>query len=190
MISLDVVGLVRDVTHGMSDTTSKLTGTVSHVLGQATGDSSFQVEREQNLESCQSSGDHFKAGLINLTGGIFGGMSSIITQPYKGAVEEGIGVSNFLPSSLSSLSSSSPPLPSPPPPPPPLLILLIPLLITLIISELISLLITYKRVQHLVIKAILYSSLALDLDLLIPKPLNPKSSFLNHRVSYGELVKV
>ena len=50
MIALqpDVVGLVRDVTHGMSDTTSKLTGTVSHVLGQATGDSSFQEEREQN----------------------------------------------------------------------------------------------------------------------------------------------
>lgn len=89
----DVVGLVRDVAHGMSDTTSKLTGTVSHVLGTATGDSSFQEEREQNLESCQSSGDHFKAGLINLTSGIFGGMTSILTQPYKGAVEEGVGVS-------------------------------------------------------------------------------------------------
>uniref|UniRef100_A0A1X7VPU8 Uncharacterized protein n=1 Tax=Amphimedon queenslandica TaxID=400682 RepID=A0A1X7VPU8_AMPQE len=87
----DVVGLVRDVTHGMSDTTSKLTGTVSHVLGTATGDSSFQEEREQNLESCQTSGDHFKAGLINLTSGIFGGMTSILTQPYKGAVEEGVG---------------------------------------------------------------------------------------------------
>ena len=151
MISLDVVGLVRDVTHGMSDTTSKLTGTVSHVLGQATGDSSFQVEREQNLESCQSSGDHFKAGLINLTGGIFGGMSSIITQPYKGAVEEGVGVSNFLASSssssLSSLSYSSSSSSSSSSSPT-LLILLIPspslpsssppLLITLIISELIS----------------------------------------------------
>lgn len=89
----DVVGLVRDVAHGMSDTTSKLTGTVSHVLGHATGDSSFQEEREQNLESCQTSGDHFKAGLINLTSGIFGGVTSILTQPYKGAIEEGVGVS-------------------------------------------------------------------------------------------------
>ena len=95
MIALqpDVVGLVRDVTHGMSDTTSKLTGTVSHVLGQATGDSTYQEEREQNLVSCQSSGDHFQAGLINLTGGLFGGVTSIITQPYKGAVEDGFGVS-------------------------------------------------------------------------------------------------
>ena len=95
MIALqpDVVGLVRDVAHGMSDTTSKLTGTVSHVLGQASGDSSFQEEREQNLESCQTSGDHFKAGLINLTSGIFGGVTSILTQPYKGAMEEGMSVS-------------------------------------------------------------------------------------------------
>ena len=65
---------------------------MSHVLGQATGDSSFQEEREQNFESCQSSSDHFKAGLIGLTSGIFGGMTSILTQPYKGAVEEGVGV--------------------------------------------------------------------------------------------------
>jgi vacuolar protein sorting-associated protein 13D len=87
----DVVGLVCNVAHGMSDTTSKLTGTVSHVLGHATGDSTFLEEREQNLESCQTSGDHFKAGLINLTSGIFGGVTSILTQPYKGAVEDGMG---------------------------------------------------------------------------------------------------
>ena len=62
------------------------------MLGQATGDSSFQEEREQNFESCQSSSDHFKAGLIGLTSGIFGGMTSILTQPYKGVVEEGVGV--------------------------------------------------------------------------------------------------
>ena len=62
------------------------------MLGQATGDSSFQEEREQNFESCQSSSDHFKAGLIGLTSGIFGGMTSILTQPYKGAMEEGVGV--------------------------------------------------------------------------------------------------
>ena len=98
MIALepDVVGLVRDVTHGVSDTASKLTGTVSHVLGRATGDSSYQEEREQNLENAQSSGDHFKTGLINLTGGIFGGVTSIFTQPYEGAIEDGLGVTNLL----------------------------------------------------------------------------------------------
>ena len=115
MIALnpDVVGLVRDVTHGMSDTTSKLTGTVSHVLGQATGDSSYQEEREQNLVSCQSSGDHFQAGLINLTGGLFGGVTSIITQPYKGAVEDGIGVSHLIAIETTILTSPPSFFPSP-----------------------------------------------------------------------------
>ena len=50
----------------------------------------------RTLETCQTSGDHFKAGLINLTSGIFGGMTSMITQPYKGAVEEGVGVSLYV----------------------------------------------------------------------------------------------
>ena len=97
MIALqpDVVGLVRNVAHGMSDTTSKLTGTVSHAIGQATGDNSYQEEREQNLESCHTSSEHFQAGLINLTSGIFGGMTSMLTQPYKGAVEQGVGVSYY-----------------------------------------------------------------------------------------------
>jgi vacuolar protein sorting-associated protein 13D len=89
--SQDVIGLVRDVTHGMSDTTSKLTGTVSHVLGQATFDSSFQEERAQVQEQCQTTGDHLKAGFIGLSSGVFGGMTSIFTQPYRGARESGVG---------------------------------------------------------------------------------------------------
>lgn len=71
---------------------SQVTGTLSYMLGQATFDSSFQEEREQILEGCQSSGDHFRAGLIGLTSGVFGGVTSLITQPYKGAQEYGIGV--------------------------------------------------------------------------------------------------
>ena len=62
------------------------------MLGQATFDSSFQEEREQMLESCQTSGDHLKAGLMGLSSGVFGGMTSLFTQPYKGAQEHGIGV--------------------------------------------------------------------------------------------------
>ena len=67
---------------------------MSHVFGQATFDSSFQEEREQLLESAQSSSEHFQAGLIGLTSGVFGGVTSLITQPYKGALEYGVGVSH------------------------------------------------------------------------------------------------
>ena len=57
MIALQL-DVVRNLTHGTSDATS---GTLSHVLGQATGDSSFQEEWEQ---TCQTSGNHFKVELI------------------------------------------------------------------------------------------------------------------------------
>ncbi len=62
------------------------------MFGQVTLDSSYQEEREQIRESAQSSTDHIKAGLMGLSSGVFGGVTSILTQPYKGAKEQGIGV--------------------------------------------------------------------------------------------------
>ena len=73
-------------------THTQLTGTVSHVLGKATFDSSFQEEREQIVESAQSGGGYIMAGLMGFTGGVFSGLTSMVTQPYKGAQEAGIGV--------------------------------------------------------------------------------------------------
>ena len=73
----------------------QLTGTVSHVLGKATFDSSFQEEREQIVESAQSGGGYFMAGLMGFTGGVFSGITSMVTQPYKGAQESGIGVRDW-----------------------------------------------------------------------------------------------
>ncbi len=72
---------------------SQLTGTLSHVLGKATFDTSYQEEREQILESCQTSGDHLKAGLMGLSSGVFGGMMSMVTQPIKDTRSYGITVS-------------------------------------------------------------------------------------------------
>ena len=79
-------------THTHSLTHSQLTGTVSHVLGKATFDSSFQEERQQLIDSCQTSGDHFKAGVMGFASGVFGGATSLITQPYKGAQDSGLMV--------------------------------------------------------------------------------------------------
>ncbi len=66
------------------------------MFGQVTLDSSYQEEREQIRESAQSSTDHIKAGLMGLSSGVFGGVTSIVTQPYKGAKEQGIGVRHTL----------------------------------------------------------------------------------------------
>ena len=71
----------------------QLTGAVSDLLGQATFDVSYQEEREQVNESCQSSSDHLRAGLIGLSSGVFGGLTSMFTQPVQGAKEDGLGVS-------------------------------------------------------------------------------------------------
>ena len=69
-----------------------MTGAVSDLLGQATFDASYQEEREQVTESCQSSSDHLRAGLIGLSSGVFGGLTSMFTQPMQGAKEDGLGV--------------------------------------------------------------------------------------------------
>ena len=92
LLNCNMMSPSHTVTHHPPPYT-QLTGTVSHMLGQATLDSSFQEEREQILESCQTSSDHFKAGLIGLSSGVFGGFTSIFTQPYRGAQEYGVGVS-------------------------------------------------------------------------------------------------
>lgn len=62
------------------------------MLGKVALDSSFQEEREQIVESAQSGGGYLMAGLMGFTGGVFSGITSIVTQPYKGAQESGIGV--------------------------------------------------------------------------------------------------
>ena len=70
----------------------QLTGTASDFLGSATFDSTYQDEREQLSATSQTSSEHFTGGLIGLSSGLFGGITSIITQPYYGARQEGIGV--------------------------------------------------------------------------------------------------
>ena len=72
----------------------QLTGAFSDLLGQATFDTSYQEERELVTESCQSSTDHLRAGLIGLSNGVFGGLTSIFTQPVRGARDDGLGVSH------------------------------------------------------------------------------------------------
>ena len=70
----------------------QLAGSASDFLGKATFDSSYQDEREQISDTCQTSSDHLTAGLIGLSSGVFGGLTSIFTQPYYSARDEGIGV--------------------------------------------------------------------------------------------------
>ena len=71
----------------------QLTGVVSEGLGRVTMDKSYQEERLQLTENCQSSGDHLVAGLAGLAHGVLGGLTSVVHQTYQGSVDDGVTVS-------------------------------------------------------------------------------------------------
>jgi len=84
-----VSGLVKNVAHGVADSTSKVTGSLSHGLGKLV----------PNNERRQITTDHprnttfrhvIRHGTAGLAAGFYGGLTSIIKQPYKGVVEEGV----------------------------------------------------------------------------------------------------
>lgn len=88
-----VKSLVKNVTHGLSNSTAKLTESISDGLGRVVLDEEYTETRQKILEMSSggnSTGDHLKAGLKGLGFGIFGGISSIIVDSYVGAQADGI----------------------------------------------------------------------------------------------------
>ncbi|XP_028308916.1 vacuolar protein sorting-associated protein 13D isoform X3 [Gouania willdenowi] len=89
----NVGGLIRNVTHGVSNSAAKFAGTLSDGLGK-TMDNRHQNEREYIRYHGATSGEHLVAGIHGLAHGIIGGMTSIITSTVEGVKTEG-GVSGF-----------------------------------------------------------------------------------------------
>ncbi|XP_077367984.1 intermembrane lipid transfer protein VPS13D isoform X2 [Festucalex cinctus] len=89
----NVGGLIRNVTHGVSNSAAKFAGTLSDGLGK-TMDNQHQTEREYIRYHGATSGEHLVAGIHGLAHGIIGGMTSIITSTVEGVKTEG-GVSGF-----------------------------------------------------------------------------------------------
>lgn len=87
----NVSGLILNLAHGISDSTAKFTSVLSDGLGVVTMDDRHQEIRKRIKHE---SNDHIKAGIKGLGVGILGGFTSIITQTYEGAVNEG-GVGGF-----------------------------------------------------------------------------------------------
>jgi vacuolar protein sorting-associated protein 13D len=87
-----VTGLVKNVAHGVADSTSKFTGTLSYGLGKLALDQEHDDMREAIANSYRGSSlGHMIGGTVGLAAGVIGGLTSIITQPYKGVVEDGVG---------------------------------------------------------------------------------------------------
>ena len=88
----NVEGLVTNVAHGVADSTSKFTGTLSYGLGKLTLDEEHDDMRKSIANNYGGSSiGHVIGGTVGLATGVIGGLTSLITQPYKSVVEDGVG---------------------------------------------------------------------------------------------------
>ncbi|EDV24211.1 uncharacterized protein TRIADDRAFT_57473 [Trichoplax adhaerens] len=88
VIDQDLVGFLSKVTHGISDSTSKIADNISSRL--ASVDSNFKDRREKiRLEHARGGGsEQFKAGIKGFGAGL-SGVTSVITESIEGAATKG-----------------------------------------------------------------------------------------------------
>ena len=91
----NVKSLVKNVTHGISNSTAKLTETLSDGLGRVILDEHYTEMRMRILEVSttsggSSTGDHLVAGLKGFGFGLLGGVTSIVKHTYNGAQADGL----------------------------------------------------------------------------------------------------
>lgn len=87
-----VKSLVKNVTHGISNSTAKITETLSDGLGRVVLDEQDTETRQRILEvpsGSNSTGDHLVAGIKGLSFGLLGGVTSIVKHTYMGAQNDG-----------------------------------------------------------------------------------------------------
>lgn len=85
------ISLAQHVTHGLADSVSKLTGSISTGLGKATMDRDFQQRRARERMVPKDSAGHVYSGVSRLARGVVSGVSGLATQPLKGARKGGAG---------------------------------------------------------------------------------------------------
>lgn len=84
--------LVKNVTHGISNSAAKVTESLSDGLGRVIMDERHEEARQRIRANTAGSGDHLVAGLKGFGFGLLGGVTSIFKQTYDGATNEGFPV--------------------------------------------------------------------------------------------------
>lgn len=92
-----VKSLLKNVTHGISNSAAKVTESLSDGLGRVIMDESHEEARQRIRANTEGSSDHLVAGLKGLGFGLLGGVTSIFKQSYDGAANEGFPVRAPLP---------------------------------------------------------------------------------------------
>lgn len=84
--------LVKNVTHGISNSAAKVTESLSDGLGRVIMDERHEEARQKIRANTAGSSDHLVAGLKGFGFGLLGGVTSIFKQTYDGATNEGFPV--------------------------------------------------------------------------------------------------
>ncbi|XP_029665286.1 LOW QUALITY PROTEIN: vacuolar protein sorting-associated protein 13D-like [Formica exsecta] len=84
-----VKSLVKNVTHGISNSAAKVTESLSDGLGRVIMDERHEEARQRIRANTTGSSDHLVAGLKGFGFGLLGGVTSIFKQTYDGATNEG-----------------------------------------------------------------------------------------------------
>lgn len=88
---LNVAGMVKNVTHGISNSAAKVTESLSDGLGKVAMDDHHEEIRQKirQVETGKSK-DHIVAGFKGLGFGLLGGFTSMFNQVYEGVSNDGI----------------------------------------------------------------------------------------------------
>lgn len=87
----NVGALVKNVTHGISNSAAKVTESLSDGLGRVTMDDEHEEMRQRIRQVETGRGrDHLMAGVKGLGFGLLGGATGIFKQVYEGATNEGL----------------------------------------------------------------------------------------------------
>ena len=87
----DFTELIFNLTHGVANSASKFTGSLSNELTELSMDEKHQETRE-TIRNNFSNGsvDHFIGGALGFAVGVVGGLTSVFSQTYRGYTENGL----------------------------------------------------------------------------------------------------
>ncbi len=87
----DFTELMFNLTHGVANSASKFTGSLSNELTELSMDEKHQETRE-TIRNNFSNGsvDHFIGGALGFAVGVVGGLTSVFSQTYRGYTENGL----------------------------------------------------------------------------------------------------
>ena len=85
------ISLAAHMTHGLADSASKLTGSISSGLGAVTMDKEYQISQARERSADKDFAGHLASGVEGLGRGIFYGLTGVVTQPVQGLKRSGVG---------------------------------------------------------------------------------------------------